>query len=286
MLDQPGYDDWVAFAIGEHMNRINCYGFYSLGKWMNKVESLTADSTELDMAMSAVRADGLLNSLLRVGPVKLKGATQASSEVFKGLKYLIDFLEKRDEREGVRVMQVDLTLMGLRKSIETLETIMSSELALAPTYSVPNRGVFSTDSLLDSADDVFEDARDKVSEEARADTRQAGRCLAFDLPTAAGFHIARATESVIKQTMNAFGCPPPKESQRNWGFYIKALEERGLKKEIVHHLSQLKDLHRNPLIHPEVTLTPSEAQQLWSLCTSAMIVLIAEIVSRGPDDGI
>jgi hypothetical protein len=45
----------------------------------------------------------------------------------------------------------------------------------------------------------------------------------------------------------------------------------------VHHLEQLKELHRNPLIHPEVTLNQLEAQQLWSMCTSVMIALVKEI---------
>ncbi len=110
--------------------------------------------------------------------------------------------------------------------------------------------------------------------------------MAFDLPTAAGFHIARATESVITKAMGAFGCPQPKESQRNWGVYIKALEDAGASATLVHHLRQLKDLHRNPLIHPEVTLTQLEAQQLWSMCTSAMIAMITEIDSHGASQSV
>ena len=268
MLDQPGYDDWFAFGIGEDMNRINCYGFYSLGKCIKELASLTVASTELDMGLAAIRADGLLHNLVRSGLVSLRATTQASENVFTGIQHLIEFVEQKKENTErdpqIRAMQLALTLKGIQQSVETFETVMSSELVMAPIYSVPNRGVFSTDSLLDSADDVFEDAKDKIPDDARADTRQAGRCLAFDLPTAAGFHIARATEAVITKTMDAFGCPKPKDSQRNWGLYIKTLEEHGLRETLVHHLTQLKELHRNPLIHPEVTLTQLEAQQLWS----------------------
>src|ERR1035438_9404695 len=204
MLDQPGYDDWFAFGVSGDMNRINCYGFYSLGKGIHQVESLTADSKELDMAMAAVRADGLLHRLLYGGLVRLKHTSQASENVLTGLRHLIELVEKKDESgkrdQELRPMQIQLILVGVRKSIETFETILSSELALAPTYSVPNRGVFSTDSLLDSADDVFGDWREKIPDEARADTKQAGRCLAFDLSTAAGFHVARATEAGMRKT--------------------------------------------------------------------------------------
>jgi hypothetical protein len=287
MLDQPGYDDWFALEIGGDMNRINCYGFYSLGKWIHQVESLTTDSAELDMALAAVRADALLHRLLRGGLVSLKATSQASENVFTGFKHLIELVETKEEKGEnecsdlrLRRTSIDLILRGIRQSIETFETIMSSELALAPTYSVPSRGVFSTDSLLDSADDVFGDWKDKIPEEARADTRQAGRCLAFNLSTAAGFHVARATEAVMRKVMDAFGCSLTKESQRNWGNYIRALDEHGASKTLVHHLTQLKELHRNPLIHPEVTLTPLEAEQLWAMCTSAMLAMISEIDAR------
>jgi hypothetical protein len=177
-------------------------------------------------------------------------------------------------------LDFDAAVDGLRTFITRFESILSAKLPLAPVYCVPARGVFSTDSLLDSADDVFGDAKDQVPENAKADTREAGRCLAFNLPTAAGFHIARATEAVMIKAMEVFGCPPLKESQRNWAQYIKALDEYGADKTVTHHLSQLRELHRNPLIHPEVTLSPLEAEQLWAMCNSAMLALINNMENK------
>jgi hypothetical protein len=279
------YSEWFSFAIGGGMNRINCYGFYLLGKYISKVQSLGSDAKELDVALASIRAERLLWTLLHNSNLKLKTTLTASDSLVTGFKHLSDMFEesvaenlgpKSEERDLKRNMLVS----GVQASIEKMENVMSTELALAPIYSVPTRGVFSTDSLLDSADDVFEDAKDQIPDEAIADTKQAGRCLAFDLPTAAGFHIARATEAVMKKTMDALGCPALKDSQRNWGNYIKSLDENGASKSTVHHLEQLKDLHRNPLVHPEVTLNQLEAQQLWSMCTSVMIALAKEIEAR------
>jgi hypothetical protein len=262
------------------MNRINCYAFYSLGKLVGRLVSLKPETPHLDIFIASLRTNEALHRLFSSN-LPLRNTEEASKGLSDGLLALNSVIEKEEEeKKPASRLSIDLIFNGISKSVGILENVMSVELARAPIYAVPVRGVFSTDSLLDSADDVFEDARNKVPDDARADTRQAGRCLAFDLPTAAGFHVARATESVMKKTMGAFGCPLPKESQRNWGFYINALEEHGVRKELTHHLSQLKDLHRNPLIHPEITLTPLEAQQLWSLCTSAIMVMIAEIDSR------
>ena len=264
------------------MNRINCYSFYALGKLVGRLMSLKPESQHIEIYMIAMRADAALRRLSN-SDLPLPATEEAAKGFLQGLGVLNSLFEK-EENENVSVLpsQLEMVFLGISKSLEALENVMSVELVRAPIYSVPLRGVFNTESLLDSADDVFGDIKDKVPEDAKADTRQAGRSLAFDLSTAAGFHIARALETVLVITMNAFGCSTPKESQRNWGFYIRELDAHGLKKEAIHHLTQLKDLHRNPLIHPEITLTPTEAQQLWALCTTLIMVLIEEIETHRP----
>ncbi len=282
-VERFGFDDWVSFSVGDTgMNRINCYSFYALGKLVGRLMSLKPESQHIEIYMIAMRADAALRRLSN-SDLPLPATEEAAKGFLQGLGVLNSLFEK-EENENVSVLpsQLEMVFLGISKSLEALENVMSVELVRAPIYSVPLRGVFNTESLLDSADDVFGDIKDKVPEDAKADTRQAGRSLAFDLSTAAGFHIARALETVLVITMNAFGCSTPKESQRNWGFYIRELDAHGLKKEAIHHLTQLKDLHRNPLIHPEITLTPTEAQQLWALCTTLIMVLIEEIETHRP----
>ncbi len=280
----PEWEIWFSFPVGKSgMNRINCFGFYTLGKYINKVQSLGNDAKDLDLLLAAARADNLLKVLLTNQNLNLKSTFAASSSLLAGFKHLSEFFEKSDEdapKPEQKNLQRNLLMSGIKLSIDKMETVLSTELALAPIYSVPPRGVFSTDSLLDSADDVFGDVKYKIPDDAIADTKQAGRCLAFDLPNAAGFHVARATEAVMKKAMEIFDCPPLKESQRNWGNFIRSLEEHGLNQSLVHHLNQLRELHRNPLIHPEVTLRQTEAQQLWSMCTSAMIALVEEMNAK------
>ncbi len=42
-------------------------------------------------------------------------------------------------------------------------------------------------------------------------------------------------------------------------------------------LQQIKDLHRNPLMHPEETLTLEEAISLFGICQSAISAMLKEI---------
>ena len=101
--------------------------------------------------------------------------------------------------------------------------------------------------------------------------RQSGRCVAFDIPTAATFHIIRATECVIRMYYEHVVGKPPKVKSRNWGAYIKTLRESGrAKPEIISVLDHIREVYRNPILHPEVTLTPEEAQVILGICASAI----------------
>jgi hypothetical protein len=180
----------------------------------------------------------------------------------------------------------DEKVQALNSAIQRFEVAVNIELSRAPIFHVSSKGVLDTRKLIFDAAGVYEGYRTRLPEEAIQDTNQAGRCLAFALPTAAGFHIARATEAVMLAELTALKCPQPK--QRNWGSYIKLLEEHGANAKVVQHLRQIKDLHRNPLIHPEVTLTALEAQSLWALCTSCIQAMVADMekLSAQPDSSI
>jgi hypothetical protein len=151
-------------------------------------------------------------------------------------------------------------------------------LARAFTYSVNQVGVLAVDSLIENAADVFEGYKERIPPTALLDTNEAGRALAFGLPTAAGFHIARATEAVLLKYLNAFGKEVTKDSQRNWGKYTTLLRDgTGASEKVLNAIDQIRILHRNPLLHPEDILMMSEALSFWALCTSAIQAMIADM---------
>lgn len=174
---------------------------------------------------------------------------------------------------------------ALHKAVNEYRPILYAELQSVDAYYVQQQGAFSTRTLIEKADSaiaISPELAQLVSDEVKSDLRESGRCLAFQLPTASGFHVARATETVIKALMAAAKCQEPKESQRNWGTYIKLLDDRQVDNRITHHLAMIKELHRNPLSHPDITLTMPDALALWSLCTSLIATMIAEISKLTP----
>ncbi len=167
----------------------------------------------------------------------------------------------------------------LTDKIVQFQTVLGADLGKAATYVVRQPGILAVDSLISGARVVFEGYADRVPEIAKQDTDQAGRCIAFDVPTAAGFHIARATESVLLEYLKTFGQTVSKETQRNWGQYTKIMRDNkaGASEKVLTTIDQIRVLHRNPLLHPEVTLRMPEALSLWAICCSAIQAMVADM---------
>jgi hypothetical protein len=100
---------------------------------------------------------------------------------------------------------------------------------------------------------------------ARYDFQEAGRCIAFELPTAAAFHLMRGTEDVLR----ALYCVKVKQKAKRvdplkWGPMLIHLNKltRPLPKELMHELDWLREHFRNPTQHPEKMYDLDEAQGL------------------------
>jgi hypothetical protein len=111
---------------------------------------------------------------------------------------------------------------------------------------------------------------------------EAGRCLAFSLATAAGFHILRSVEMIAKGYLFAASGRLPPIARRNWGEYVVQLDKVGASSEVIDLLKILK-ARRNPLMHPQHRLEVEEAIGLVAICQSATETLISDILSKGLD---
>jgi hypothetical protein len=253
------------------MEHINTYIFVLLGKWIETCFLFARQPIKL-YVHPAQQAASILELLLNQPKARLNESADAAITLLGQLRHIIS-LHGNDSEATLS----DADLQAFNLAVGVFDVSIALELNRAPIFYVTPKGVFDTRALITDASAVYEGYRDRLPKAAVADTDQAGRCLAFALPTAAGFHIARATETVILKQMAAFGCDPPNPSQRGWGTYIKLLKDKDADKRVLHHLGQIKDLHRNPLIHPEVTLTMPEALSLWSICSSAIQAMVADM---------
>jgi hypothetical protein len=115
--------------------------------------------------------------------------------------------------------------------------------------------------------------------EAIDDFQQATKCLAFELPTACGFHLHRGTESVLHRYWDAVTGGKDRPRNRNIGDYLAALDQQNLgDARLKSSLRDLKDLHRNPLIHPEHSLkSVDDAISLFGIVRTVVTEMLKAI---------
>ena len=166
-----------------------------------------------------------------------------------------------------------ISLMG---EFQQFKIALLAEIGILPSYFVTQKGGFDTLTLLDWGHLVFPQELQQKVPEAIFDAQEAGKSLAFELPTAAGFHIFRATESVLRRYYDhvTSGKAPPKV--RSIAIYVRQLRIAKCAEEIIPAtLEQMAKLHRNPLIHPEVALTTDEAISTLGIARSAITAMLA-----------
>jgi hypothetical protein len=170
------------------------------------------------------------------------------------------------------------TISNVREAYRRFKIVLQADLSILHSYFVTQKGGFDTISLLAFGENLFPPDLGMKVPEAIFDCREAGKCLAYELPTACGFHVFRATESVLrKYYLQVSGSKvPPKV--RNIGVYLNAMNQAGIGDEkIKFALKQMAELYRNPLIHPEAVLTQEEAIGVFGLARSAIAGMLAAL---------
>jgi hypothetical protein len=159
-----------------------------------------------------------------------------------------------------------------------LEPILQGELSIQNAYLIRPKRAYDIDVLIEDAAKLFSDeVRLSLAPIERYDIAQAGKCLAFEVPTAALFHIFRAADSVLRRYYRCATGIDPKPKMRNWGAYIKNLRSCHANEKILGALEQMKDLHRNPVIHPEAEATIEEALSYIGIAESVISAMVLEI---------
>jgi len=180
-------------------------------------------------------------------------------------------------------------IYNVQNFVKSFETVFSAELQAANTYYVEQKGIYSTPDLIDRADLALGDSAAILNNEAKEDFKQAGRCLAFELPTAAAFHLARSMESVLRQ-YHTLVCPDSASelaANDRKPEMIKCINE--IKKatddpKLMDILDHYRDLHRNTTMHPEAFLTSQEGLRLFDI-TKSTLTAIADRISQVPNPG-
>jgi hypothetical protein len=180
----------------------------------------------------------------------------------------------------------------LMRRLTEFETLLRHETNNLNAFVLETVGIFDTRKLIDHAEQHLSDvALRVVSDQTKEDFNAAGRCLAFDLFTACGFHSVRALEATARVYYNRLTGKDAGEEGRPLGGIanefrkiaddVNSKPPKPFPKEhplrlIISNLDRINNIYRKPLTHPEMVLkTCDDAKNVFDLATVS-IALISE----------
>jgi hypothetical protein len=177
---------------------------------------------------------------------------------------------------------------AITSALNRFEAVLGAELSLWPLYVVTQKAGFDITLLIENGAACFPADIWVKAPEAIADLHQGTKCIAFEVFTAAGFHLHRANEAVLRRYWDAVSNGQPRPTSRNMGDYLGAMAQGSFgDSKVKAALKDLKDLHRNPLVHPEYSInTADEAIALMNSIHNVMVHMLKEIPPVAPTPAI
>jgi hypothetical protein len=264
------------------MQRLNGYAFYQIGFYMKPLENIGEGIKLRDIYYPIWSAKTWLSWFLSGTVIPISFSKESGEKLVQVLERFAPgqnaVMPKEKAEQVFSAIDVFMITSGLRE----FQTVLQTELSKLDTYFISPKGIFSTSELIERADSIIPtEILNTISDSVRSDLKQAGRCLAFDLATAAGFHIMRALEGIIKDIY----CPAflgKKPTGNGWNSYIKCLEKTVADPKVLSILDQIRSLHRNPTIHPQVVLTINESLSLFGIAQSAIVAMMEDVKKQKP----
>lgn len=284
MINKLLHERRIAISIGGgFMEKIDLPFFYELGSQLNPIATKEYSPEErfnmlFDCFLMRMHVTRLFSSF----PV-LNVCRDAKNRLDKSIDEIWDWYRATDKDKLFEPDdKVDTSFKNIIANAKEFEIVLSAELQTIAAYHITQKGIYSTTDLIERGECLLpESTLPKVSKEIKEEIRQSGRCLVFDSGTACAFHIIRALELIMHEYYINISKPKPKRKGRlsNWGEYIKAFQNSAKPeaKEVAVLLQQIKDQHRNLIMHPETTLSVDEAFALFEMAKGVIIIIATKL---------
>lgn len=276
------------------MRLIDLTFFVELGAAFKDLEVLPDSPTLWSIYFPALRLRSSIGSIILGPNLKLSASLHSANQLVSEINSL-ENTHFRD-RDGKWLSpeseaRDDWIVHSITSKAKELRTVLLAELRTVSSFSVDQTGIFNVGQLVNSAHQAMsESSQVRVGTDVRAEIDAAGKCLAFNLPTACGFHAMRAIERIMKMYSAMFFDKSELKKFSNWSHHINALEKLHSQEQLsrpsseaIALLKQVRDIYRNPLMHPERTLTSEEAATLFHSALAAMSRIAAELVQVEPE---
>ena len=256
----------------ELVRKIDGFYLYQSGHFLHPLGDIQANAKISDVIAILYIAQSSLDGLVNQSIFQLKTSWSAGNKLLATIKLLT---ANPDRKEPINYYEAYSLTSGLAE----FEHVLNAELGQMNIYLVSKKRGYDTSDLILQGTVLFPEELSRKVPEAIPDIHEGTRCIAFELPTAAGFHLHRANESILHRYYDAVTNGADRPDGRNMGDYLKVLHDKNMGEPKVRSaLKDLKDLHRNPLIHPDDTLeSVDEAIALLGSIQSVVVHMLKVI---------
>jgi hypothetical protein len=208
--------------------------------------------------LEAVFAQSIYSGHLRV-------SRERANDLYEWVDTLIG--EKSDQSRTM----TDTEVWVLKYRRDAFKTVFLAELSTLPSFLVTGKEGYDLTLLIEEGTKLFPPTLGAKVPEAIRDALEVGKAIAFELSTAAGFHIFRVVEAALKRYWDHVSRGTQRPKLETIGTFASALEDNKFgDPKIWESLKQLAKLHRNPLIHPEVILDVGEEIEILGISRSVI----------------
>src|SRR6266536_575653 len=175
--------DRLLIELKRSVDSVNLWGFYAIGGNVRRLNLLTAETKLVDANIALTDAEIALNYLLYdPAMVPLEECRGLGNTLWVHITGQIKRAKETPDAElGVTAVS------NLKESLNAFDIVLRNALAFVPAYCVSQKGILSSQKLVNNADQMFNNSiLKRMSQVAIDDVKSSGRCLAFNLPTATG----------------------------------------------------------------------------------------------------
>lgn len=273
--------------LGRAMQRVDGFYLYLVGSQIHPLAEISVQGVLPAPTYERVRfpvyiAESAVEMLITRSIFRLRTSVQSGHTLLDAIRQLKAKIENPITDTSKPVEWYDA--YQIASVLTAFEAVLGAELSLLPLYVVTQKAGYDTIILIDQGAACFPADVWTKAPEAVADLQQGTKCIAFEVFTASGFHFHRANEAVLRKYWDAATKGRERPKSGNMGDYLNAMEQQDIGDAKVRTaLRDLKNLHRNPLIHPEHSInTAEEAIALMNGVHNVMVYMLQEIPAITP----
>lgn len=240
---------------------------------------LTPESKYGEAFPITLRASGALETLFgqSVYAPYLRSSREKGNALYAEVERLIED-DKHDWDAPIKAAS-----FRIRTLAEQFRLVFVSEISTLPVFIVQPKDNYDVTLLIERGSGLFPANMIAKVPESAFDAAEAGRALAFQLPTACGFHTFRAVESVLRRYWDTASGGKTRPEPQTIGKFAADMDAQKIGEvKVLEALKQLAKLHRNPCIHPDVVLTDEEAIGILGMSRSVIAAMLSFLPDASP----